>query len=102
MTKPEHKLRCYQYKLSSLFILTTLVACACSWHSVQMEKTAKRRPRSAWRIIATWTLGGRDVRMGCDSSLQRFQAQPKWEIPVERSRPHGPVRIAQAGVRPWR
>ena len=25
--------------------------------------------------------GGRDVRMGCDSSLERFQAQPKWEIP---------------------
>ena len=40
---PEHKLRWYQYKLSSLFILTTLVAFACSWYANEMQKAAKRR-----------------------------------------------------------
>ena len=40
---PEHKLRWYQYKLSSLFILTTLVALACSWYANEMQKTAKIR-----------------------------------------------------------
>ena len=40
---PEHKLRWYQYKLSSLFVLTTLVAIACSWYANEMQKAAKRR-----------------------------------------------------------
>ena len=40
---PEHKLRWYQYKLSSLFILTTLVAIACSWYPNEMHNAAKRR-----------------------------------------------------------
>ncbi|GAF95602.1 unnamed protein product, partial [marine sediment metagenome] len=40
---PEHKLRWYQYKLSSLFILMTLVACACSWYAYEMNEAAKRR-----------------------------------------------------------
>ena len=29
--------------------------------------------------------GGRDVRIGCNSSLELFQAHPKWEIPVNES-----------------
>ena len=40
---PEHKLRWYQYKLSSLFILTILVALACSWYATVMDNAAKRR-----------------------------------------------------------
>ena len=40
---PEHKLRWYQYKLSSLFILTILVALPCSWYATQMDNAAKRR-----------------------------------------------------------
>ena len=28
--------------------------------------------------------GGRDVKIGRDLGLERFQAQPKWEIPGER------------------
>ena len=28
------------------------------------------------------TGGGRDVKTGRDLGLERFQAQPKWEIPV--------------------
>ena len=39
----EHKLRWYQYKLSSLFILTALVAIACSWYATEMQNAAKRR-----------------------------------------------------------
>ena len=30
------------------------------------------------------TGGGRDVKIGRDLGLERFQAQPKWEIPVQR------------------
>ncbi len=52
---PEHKLRWYQYKLSSLFILTTLVALPCSWYATQMDNAAKRRKAIA-EIIE---LGGR-------------------------------------------
>ena len=40
---PEHKLRWYQYKLSSLFILTILVALASSWYFPKMHNAAKRR-----------------------------------------------------------
>ena len=40
---PEHKLRWYQYKLSSLFILMTLVALAGGWYLVQMDNAAERR-----------------------------------------------------------
>ncbi len=42
---PEHKRRRFQYNLRSLFILTTLVAIACSWYAVEMQKAAKRRVR---------------------------------------------------------
>jgi hypothetical protein len=27
--------------------------------------------------------GGSDVKLGSDLGLERFQAQPKWEIPAE-------------------
>ena len=40
---PEHKLRWYQYKLSSLFILMTLVALAFSWYTNEMFKATERR-----------------------------------------------------------
>ena len=40
---PEHKLRWYQYSLRSLFILTTLVAFACSWYATVMHNAVKRR-----------------------------------------------------------
>ena len=37
------KRRWYQYSLRSLFILTTLVAIACSWYANEMQQAAKRR-----------------------------------------------------------
>ena len=40
---PEHKLRWYQYKLSSLFVLMTLVALASGWYANEMFKAAERR-----------------------------------------------------------
>jgi hypothetical protein len=40
---PEHKLRWYQYKLSSLFVLMTLVALAGSWYANEMFKATERR-----------------------------------------------------------
>jgi hypothetical protein len=40
---PEHKLRWYQYKLSSLFMLTILVCLASSWYATVMHNAAKRR-----------------------------------------------------------
>ena len=40
---PEHKLRWYQYKLSSLFVLMTLVALASGWYFPKMQEAAKRR-----------------------------------------------------------
>jgi hypothetical protein len=37
------KLRWYQYRLRSLFILTTLVAIACSWLAVKMQRVRGER-----------------------------------------------------------
>ncbi len=51
---PEHKLRWYQYKLSSLFILTILVCLASSWYATVMDNAAKRRKA----IVEIERLGG--------------------------------------------
>ena len=51
---PEHKLRWYQYGLRSLFLLTTLVAIACSWYTNEMFKAAERRAA----IAEIYKLGG--------------------------------------------
>jgi internalin A len=40
---PPSKLRWYQYRLRSLFILTTLVAIACSWLAVTMQNQRKQK-----------------------------------------------------------
>ena len=40
---PPHKLRWFQYRLRSLFLLTFLVAIACSWLAVRMEPARKQR-----------------------------------------------------------
>ena len=37
------KLRWFQYRLRSLFILTTLVAIACSWLAVTMQNQRKQK-----------------------------------------------------------
>ena len=37
------KRRWFQYSLRTLFIITTLVAIACSWYVCEMQKAAKRR-----------------------------------------------------------
>jgi len=37
------KRRWYQYSLRSLFVLTTLVAIACSWYAWEMNEAAERR-----------------------------------------------------------
>ncbi len=48
------KLRWFQFRLRSLFILTTLVAIGCSWLAVEMEKARKQRKA----IEAIWKAGG--------------------------------------------
>jgi len=37
------KRRWYQYSLRSMFVLTTLVAMACSWYAYEMKQAAERR-----------------------------------------------------------
>jgi hypothetical protein len=41
--KKQPKLRWYQYRLRSLFVLTTLVAIACSWLAVTMQNQRKQK-----------------------------------------------------------
>jgi hypothetical protein len=50
---PEHKLRWYQYKLGSLFILTTLVALACGWCSNETFRTATAEEAATPNLIVT-------------------------------------------------
>jgi len=40
---PTPKRRWYQYSLRSMFVLTTLVAIACSWYAYEMKEAAQRR-----------------------------------------------------------
>jgi hypothetical protein len=40
---PKHKLRWFQYRLRSLFILMFLVAVACSWLTVKMVQARKQK-----------------------------------------------------------
>jgi hypothetical protein len=42
-TPPKSKLRWYQYRLRSLFILTFLVALACSWLAVKMQQANRQK-----------------------------------------------------------
>jgi len=43
------KRRWYQYSLRSMFVLTTLVAMACSWYAYEMKQAAERRA-AIWKI----------------------------------------------------
>ena len=70
---PEHKLRWYQYKLSSLFVLTILVALPCSWYATVMHNAAKRRKAIA-EIIK---LGG-EVAYYDASKPNSFGEPPRW------------------------
>ncbi|NQU24115.1 MAG: hypothetical protein HQ567_22765 [Candidatus Nealsonbacteria bacterium] len=55
MTKPpQPKRRWYQYSVRGLFVLMTLVAIACSWYTVEMQKAMKRRAT----IAEIYELGG--------------------------------------------
>ncbi len=70
------KLRWYQYRLRSLFILTTLVAIVCSWLSVEIQ--SERRQGAAAKAIEK--AGGRTDsrptwlgRLTGDASLVRFE-----------------------------
>ncbi len=49
------KRRWYQFSLRSMFVLMTLVACACSWYAYEMNKAAKRRES----VAAIIKLGGK-------------------------------------------
>jgi hypothetical protein len=53
-TPPKPKLRWYQYRLRTLFILTFLVAVACSWLAVKMEQARKQKEA----VEAILKLGG--------------------------------------------
>ena len=71
---PDHKLRWYQYKLSSLFILTALVAIACSWYATQMHNAAKRRVA----IAEIEKLEGGHVRYYDGSNPDTAGKPPRW------------------------
>ncbi len=77
---PRHKLRWYQYSLSSLFILTILVALASGWYSNEMQKAAERRSRNVWKIVASLILRGRDARIDNIQFLEMFQAEAKSQV----------------------
>ncbi len=70
---PEHKLRWYQYKLSSLFILTILVALACSWYTNEMFKATERR-----KAIAEIVKLGGEVRYYDASNPNAWGEPPRW------------------------
>jgi hypothetical protein len=55
------KLRWYQYRLRSLFVLTTLVAVACSWLAVMMMKVegGGRKVRSTRYGVRSMEWSGR-------------------------------------------
>jgi hypothetical protein len=46
--QPDNKLRWYQYRLRSLFVLTLLVSLGMSWVAVKMQ--GYKRPREAEKI----------------------------------------------------
>ncbi len=70
---PEHKLRWYQYKLSSLFILTILVCLASSWYATVMDNAAKRR-----KAIAEIVKLGGEVRYYDASDPNTLGEPPRW------------------------
>jgi hypothetical protein len=70
---PEHKLRWYQYKLSSLFILTILVCLASSWYATVMHNAAKRR-----KAIAEIEKLGGYVRYYDASKPNSSGEPPRW------------------------
>ena len=70
---PKHKLRWYQYKLSSLFVLTALVAIACSWYATVMHNAAKRR-----KAIAEIEKLDGGVRYYNASSPNSLGEPPRW------------------------
>jgi hypothetical protein len=47
------------------------------------RRKAERRSRNVGKIIGSLTLQRCAINMGCDSSLDRFLAQPKWEMSVK-------------------
>ena len=49
------------------------------------RRKAERRSRNVGKTIGSLPLQMCTVIMGCDFSLEWFQAQPKWEIPVNNS-----------------
>ena len=69
----KHKLRWYQYSLSSLFILTALVALACGWYVNEMQRAAERRKAIA-EIVE---LGGR-VKYYDANDPDTFGEPPGW------------------------
>ena len=95
--KTQHKLRWYQYSLRSLFVLTLVVAVACSWLTVTMRDQRKQKaaaeaiekaggevqlePTWLGRILrddslvnATWVdLDGRYCIVDCQSALVHLE-----------------------------
>ncbi len=95
---PEHKLRWYQYKLSSLFILTILVCLASSWYATVMHNAAKRRATIA-EIIE---LGGHVWYYDASKAETRGEP-PSWYSWLRKL--HCVQRtenVARGGLKAWR
>ena len=69
--KDKPKRRWYQYSLRSLFILTTLVAIACSWYAYEMQEAAKRRAAIAEIVELGGVIEYYDAKSGCGNP-------PRW------------------------
>ena len=71
--------------ISSL-ILTTLIACACSWYAVEMKKAARRRAVAA----RVWELGGSVQYYTPEKPDAGGRAAPWWAL---LRRIHGDKRL---------
>jgi Leucine-rich repeat (LRR) protein len=90
------KLRWYQYSLRSLFVLMTLVACACSWYAYEMNEAAKRRA-AIEKIIEA---GGKVLYY--DASNPNSGEPPAWYAWLRKL--HGDEHLGNAiavGEGPW-
>jgi hypothetical protein len=65
------KLRWFQYRLRSLFILTTLVAIACSWLSTKIQQ--KQAEHRALEVVKR--LGASEAELGSD---EQEPEEPRW------------------------
>jgi hypothetical protein len=73
-TRPTEKLRWYQYRLRSLFVVTILVALASSWFAVEMQRAGRQKEQ----VAALMKAGGYvcyDVQQRTKPGSARFGSQ---------------------------